>query len=109
MSSSRPPAWIAIVLGTLALLAIPAGAAAAALLSTVQVLRATLVAVPVAFILALAGVSASRRARFRLERSVHRSGERVVRTARRLVWAGLYFSVIGGLALAFYGVLRASS
>ena len=109
MSSSRLPAWIAIVLGTLALLAIPAGAAVAALLSPVQMLRATLITVPVALVLGLAGVSAARRARFRLERSVYRPGERTVRIGRLLVWAGLYAAVIGALALGVYGTLRASS
>ena len=109
MSSSRRLAWAAILLGALALLAIPAGAALSALLASVEMLRATLVAVPTAFVLGLAGVAASRRARFRLERSVYRPGERTVRIGRLLVWAGLYAAVIGALALGVYGVLRTSS
>jgi hypothetical protein len=109
MSSSRPPAWAAIVLGTLALLAIPVAGVLAAMLSSVQAIRATTVAVAAAFVLGLAGVSAARRARFRLDRGVRRAGERVVRVASLLVWAGLYVSVVGALALGFYTLLRLSS
>lgn len=109
MSSSRLPAWLAIVLGTLALLAIPVAGLAAALLSSVQVLPATIVAVPVGFVLGVAGISAVRRARFRLDRSVLRKGAMTVRVARLLVFAGVYASVIGGLALGFYGLLLAMS
>ena len=36
-------------------------------------------------------------------------GERLVRAARLVAWSGVYVAVTGGLALAFYGVLRASS
>ena len=67
-----------------------------------------MVAVPSAFVLALIGISAARRARFRVDRSVYRSGERTVRFGRFLVWSGLYLSLVGALALAFYSVLRAS-
>ena len=49
------------------------------------------------------------RARARLERSVRRAGAGLVRTARVVAWSGVYVAVTGGLALAFYGVLRASS
>jgi len=108
MSSSNPARIAAIIFGTLAVLAIPAGVAAAVLLPSVEILPALVVAVPAAFVLALIGISAARRARFRVERSVSRSGERTVRLGRLLVWSGLYFSVIGALALAFYSVLRSS-
>jgi hypothetical protein len=36
-------------------------------------------------------------------------GATTVRLARLVAWTGLYLAVTGGLALAFYGVLRASS
>jgi hypothetical protein len=68
-----------------------------------------MIAVPVALVLGLIGVSVSRRARFRLERSVYRPGERAVRVGRFLVWTGIYVGVIGALALGFYGLLRAAS
>jgi hypothetical protein len=89
------PATVALVLGILALAAIP--------------VAAEIVAVPIAFVLGLIAVSLSRRARLRVERSVRRAGEGLVRAARLVAWSGVYIAVTGGLALAFYGVLRASS
>lgn len=108
MSSSRP-ARIAIFFGVLSILAIPAGGAASSFVSRVSLLEAIIIAVPTAFVLGLGGISASRRARYRLERSVERRGERTVRFGRLMVWIGLYFAVIGGLALGFYALLRAWS
>ncbi len=64
---------------------------------------------PVALVLGLAAVAVSRRARLRFERSVRRAGGGLVRAARLAAWSGVYVAVTGGLALAFYGVLRASS
>jgi hypothetical protein len=75
----------------------------------VGLLEAELVAVPAAFVLGLVAVAASRRARYRLERSVRRVGARMVRAGRLAAWTGVYLGLTGGLALAFYGVLRASS
>jgi hypothetical protein len=108
MSGSRP-ARVALVLGLLALAAIPVGAAISAYLPDVRLLEAEIVAVPVGFVLGLIAVAVSRRARLRVERSVRRTGERVTRVARLTAWSGVYIAVTGGLALAFYGVLRASS
>ena len=108
MRSSNPARIVAIVFGTLAVLAIPVAVAAAVFVPSVDVLPALVVAVPSAFVLALIGISAARRARFRVERSVYRSGERSVRFGRFLVWSGLYVSLVGALALAFYSVLRRS-
>jgi len=108
MSSSKPARIAAIIFGTLAVVAIPAAVAAAVFLPSVEILPALVVAVPAAFVLAVIGISAARRARFRVERSVSRSGDRTVRLGRLLVWSGLYFSLIGALALAFYSVLRSS-
>jgi hypothetical protein len=65
------------------------------------------VAAPVALVLGLAAAAASRRARYDLERTVRRVGERRVRIARRLAWSGVYIGVTGMLALGFYGILRA--
>src|SRR5262249_41954641 len=108
MRSSNPARVVAIVFGTLAVLAIPAAVVAALFVPSVDVLPALVVAVPAAFALALIGISAARRARYRVERSVYRSGEKTVRFGRFLVWSGLYLSVVGALALAFYSVLRSS-
>ena len=107
--SARRPATVALILGIAALAAIPAAAAIAAYRSDVDLLPAESVAVPTAFVLGLIALSLSRRARARVERSVRRAGEGLVRTSRVVAWSGVYIAVTGGLALAFYGVLRASS
>jgi hypothetical protein len=112
MSGSKPagrPASFALLFGLLALLAIPAAVAVAEYRPDVEILDALIVAVPAAFVLGLIAVSLSRRARYRVERSVRRAGESLARTARVVAWSGVYVAVTGGLALAFYGVLRASS
>jgi hypothetical protein len=109
MSGSKSRARAAIFFGLLAIAAIPAGAVVSWQRPEVHLLQAELVAVPVAFVCGLIALAASRRARYRVERSVRRAGERTARAARWLAWTGLYVAVTGGLALAFYGVLRASS
>jgi hypothetical protein len=113
MSGSRKrasrPASIALVLGLLALAAIPVAAVVSATSEEIGLLEAELVAVPAAFVLGLVAVSFSRRARYRVERSVRRAGGGLVRAARLVAWTGVYVAVTGGLALGFYGVLRAAS
>jgi hypothetical protein len=99
----------AIVLGTLAVAAIPVGVAAAVLLPSVDILPALYVAVPAAFILGIFGLSAARRARFKVDRSLRRIGDRTARFGRFLVWTGIYFALVGALALGFYGILRLKS
>ena len=101
MSSSK----VAVFLGALSVLVIPAGLAAAQYRYDVSLLEAGEIAVPVAFVLGLAAVSASRRARYRLERSVRRSGRRAVALGRVLAWSGVYLAVTGALTLGFYGLL----
>jgi hypothetical protein len=104
MSSNRA-ARIAIVLGVLALVAIPVGETISKQLKGVGLLEASEFAVPVAFVLGLCAVAAARRARFSLARSVRRTDEKAVRIARFLAWAGLYVACIGGISLGFYGLL----
>ena len=104
MSGSRA-APAAIVLGALALAAIPAAVTASWLVASVGLLGSTEVAVPVAFALGLAAVAASRRARFRVERSVLRDGEEAARVGRLLAWGSLYIAGSGAIALGFYGLL----
>jgi hypothetical protein len=106
MSSSRPAGVTSILFGTLAVAAIPAAVAAAILLPSVNVLPALIVAIPAAFLLGVVGLSASRRARYKVDRSVRRIGERTARFGRFLVWAGIYIALIGALALGLYGLLR---
>ena len=103
------PASIALVLGLLAILAIPIAVAVAVFRDDVDVLNAVIVGVIAAFVLGLLAVLIVRRARRRVERSVRRTGDGFVRTTRIVAWAGVYAAVTGGLALAFYGVLRASA
>ena len=101
--------WASIVLGALALAAIPVGVVFAGRIVSVDLLHATCGAVATSFVFGLAGISISRRARFRVERSLNRRGARTVRYGRVLVFAGLYVAVIGAIALAFYGVVLAFS
>jgi hypothetical protein len=107
--SSSSQARLAALLGALAILAIPAGAAAAAFTTRVKLIDAVYVAVPAAFVLALLSVASYRRARAKVERSVRRRGAGAVRLARFLGLTGLYFAVTGGLALGFYGLLHIRS
>jgi hypothetical protein len=105
MSGSRP-AGVSLLLGLVAILAIPAAGAVSAYTSRWTLLQCVYVAVPVAFGAGLASVSAYRRARARLERSVLRQREGLVRVSRFAGFAGLYLAVTGGLALGFYGLLH---
>jgi uncharacterized membrane protein YfcA len=95
----------AVLLGVLALLAIPAGVAASQRTSF-RLLETLYVVVPLAFVLGLAALAASRRARYQAGRAVVPRGRAGLRTARVVAWAGLYAGVTGALALAVYGVLR---
>jgi hypothetical protein len=108
MKSSRPASIVAIVFGLAAIAAIPVGVALAILLPTVNILPALEVSVLAAFVLGVIGISAARRARYKVDRSVYRVGEGSARFARFLVWSGVYCSLIGALALGVYGVLHAS-
>jgi hypothetical protein len=109
MSSSRPAGVSAIVFGLLAVAAIPVGVLLAWRLPSVNLLPALVIAVPAAFLLSLFGISAARRARFKVERSVFRVGDRTAKLGKFFVWAGLYLAIIGALALGFYGAIRSQS
>jgi hypothetical protein len=104
MSSSKA-ARTAILFGVLALAAIPIGAVISDTVKGIGLVKAMEFAVPAALVFGLIAVAASRRARFTLDRSVRRPGERVVRIARLVAWAGLYIACSGGIALGFYGLL----
>jgi hypothetical protein len=105
MSGSNAAARAGAALGALTVAALPAGVAAAWLAHGVGLLRAMEVAVPTAFVLGLVTVSVVRRARYRVDRSVQRPGEHVVRAASILAWLGLYAAATGAIALGFYGLL----
>jgi hypothetical protein len=104
MRNSRFAARAAVVLGALAVLAIPVGVVAAQRDSMLRLLETLYVVVPVSVALGLLALLASRRARFNAARSL--SPRRGLRTARIVAWAGVYAGVTGTLALAVYGVLR---
>jgi membrane protease YdiL (CAAX protease family) len=106
MRSSSGPARVALVLGALAVLAIPAAVAAAQFLSGIPLLQALYVAVPAAFALGLLATLVSRRALLALTRSLRPERRKLVRSSRFVAWAGLYAGVTGALALGVYGVLR---
>jgi hypothetical protein len=103
MSASR----VALLLGALGVLAVPAGVALSWLGSSVGLLPTAEVAVPVGFVLGLGAVAFARRARHRVDRSVARVGARRVRVAGLLAWTSLYIATIGAIALGFYGLLVA--
>jgi ABC-type iron transport system FetAB permease component len=95
-----------VVVGLLAILAVPAGVAASRVLEDVRLVEALEIAVAVGFVLALLAIVLARRARINLERRVFPSGGRTVRTGRVLAWTAMYIVVTAALALAFYGALR---
>ena len=106
MRSSRRAARAAIVLGALAVIAIPVAIAAAQLTAGLRLLQSLYAAVPAALVLGLCAVAAARRARFAAARSVAPGGRGPVGAARLIAAAGLYAGVTGALALVVYGVLR---
>jgi hypothetical protein len=104
MRSNRGAARAAVLLGALAVLAIPVGVLAAQLSSQLRLLETLYVAVASAVLLGLAGLYAARRARLNATRTLSASGG--VGLARVVAWAGAYVGVTGALALAVYGILR---
>jgi hypothetical protein len=107
MSSNRAGARrAAVLIGALAVLAVPAAVVAAQVLEGVELLRALYVGVPAAFALGLIALAAARRARFALERSITPSGAAGARTGRVLAWAGIYAGITGAVAIGVYWALR---
>src|SRR5262249_19177762 len=104
MRSNRGAARAAVLLGALAVLAIPAGIAAAPFSSQLRPLETLYAVVPAAFVLGLLALYASRRARLNAARTLSAAGG--VGFARVVAWAGAYAGVTGALALAVYGILR---
>lgn len=107
--SSRSLAWTSVVLGVLAVLSIPVGVLVPGRVVSVDLVPATIAGVVAAFVFGLAGISAARRARLKIEFSVRRTGERQARYGRMLVLVGLYLGTVGAIALVFYGVVLSIS
>jgi hypothetical protein len=62
-------------------------------------------AVPVAFVLGVAGLRLARRARRRLERTLGRAGGVLpARLGRVFSWIGVYFALIGAISLLVYAI-----
>jgi hypothetical protein len=104
MRSSKGAARAAVLLGALAILAIPAGVVAAQLSGRLRLLETLYIVVGAALVLGLAALFAARRARLNASRTISAQGR--VGLARIVAWAGAYAGVTGALALAVYGVLR---
>jgi hypothetical protein len=109
MSSSRRPARVAVLLGALAVLAIPVGIVAAQFVNGLVLLKTLYAVVPASVVLGLLALLASRRARLAVARSLRPEAAGPVRLGRILAWAGLYVGITGALGLAVYGVLRWAS
>jgi hypothetical protein len=108
-SSSRanPAAALSLILGLLALAAIPAAVGVSRYGPSVPLLRGLYAGVPAAFALGLLAVLSARHARRRLLRSLGRAGgARAAAVGRALALAGLYLGCIGAIALLVYTVLR---
>jgi hypothetical protein len=104
MRSNRGAARAAVLLGALAVLAIPGGVVAAQLSSRLRLLETLYGVVAAACILGLAAVYSARRARLSAARTLSAAGG--VGFARVVAWAGAYAGITGALALAVYGILR---
>jgi hypothetical protein len=104
MRSNRAAARAAVVLGALAVLAIPVGVLAAQLSSQLRLLETLYAVVAAAMVLGLLALYAARRARLNAARTLSAAGG--VGVARVAAWAGAYAGITGALALAVYGILR---
>jgi hypothetical protein len=100
----NPAAGFSVVLGVLAVLAIPVAILVTDVRNDLRLLHAG-VAVPVAAILGIVAIRLARRARTRVERTLGRAGGAVsARLGRIFGWLGLYLALIGAIALGFYYV-----
>jgi hypothetical protein len=97
-------AVFSLILGVLAVLAIPVGVYLTDQRNDLRLIHAGFV-VPVAFVLGVAAIRLARRARRRLERTLGRAGGEVpARLGRILGWLGVYLALIGAISLAVYYV-----
>jgi hypothetical protein len=106
MTASKRLASSAVVVGVLAVAAVPAAVAAAQLLNGVTLLHSLYVATPVSVALGLLAMLLVRRARFAASRTLAGGGP--MRLGRVAAWLGLYVGVSAAIALGVYGVLVAA-
>jgi hypothetical protein len=108
-SSNRasPSANGSVVLGLLAVAAIPVAVVASRYVTTIPLLRGLYAGVPAALLLGLLARVAAGRAGRSLQLSLGRGGGRkAARAGRILGFAGLYLGAMGALALGIYTALR---
>ena len=106
-SNSRPNAraWLAVVVGLLAILTVPA-AIAATHYRDIELLKAGWAAIP-AFLLGVSAILLARAARRRTERTIGRvGGRRVTRVGRWLGFLGIYISLAAALSVGVYELLN---
>jgi hypothetical protein len=95
---------LSLVLGVLATAAIPVAILVTEQREDLRLLHAGF-AVPVAFVLGVAGIRLARRARKRLQRTLGRAGGVVpARLGRVLSWLGVYLALIGAISLLVYAI-----
>jgi hypothetical protein len=104
MSSSKALARTAVVVGALAVLAVPAAVVAAQMLSGVTLLQGLYIGTPISVALGLIALVLVRRARLAASRSVVGGGP--LRLGRVAAWAGLYVGVTAAIAIGVYTVLE---
>jgi hypothetical protein len=106
-SSSRPNAraWGALLIGLLAVAAVPAGVALAHY-RNIELLEAGWAVVP-GLVLGITSLALARAARRRTERTIGRVGGRsVTRLGRYLGALGIYLALAGALAVGVYELLN---
>jgi len=97
-------AVVSVVVGVLAVLAIPVAIYVTDQRNDLRLIHAGL-AVPVAFLLGVLAIRLARRARRRLERTLGRAGgQSPARLGRIFGWLGVYLALIGAISLGFYYV-----
>jgi hypothetical protein len=105
-SPGNPRATASVVVGALALAAVPLGVLLSQYSTRITLVQAGFVAAPLGIALGAYALVLARRGRETVVRTLGRSGgEAVARAGRVLGTAGLCLSITAGLALAFYGLL----
>jgi hypothetical protein len=94
-----------VLLGLLAVAAVPAGVAAAEVLDRVELVHVA-AAVPVGIVVGVAALVLSGRAGREIQITIGRvGGARLVRLGRLLGFLGIYLALTAALAFGFYAVL----
>ena len=92
------------MLGLLAVAVIPVAILVTDVHEDLRLLHAG-IAVPVAFVLGIAGIRLAKKARTRLERTLGRAGGAIpARLGRVLSWIGVYLALIGAISLGVYAI-----